>query len=94
MKKFLLYTLLLLGFFGQANARKISIPSWDYYYDLKAHEKGQIHFFYGFGQPRLDYKLFDYHKNEADFRNFTPIFTHLALLLECENFSRKAKSGK
>jgi hypothetical protein len=49
-------------------AQRNGTSYWDYYYDMKAHEKGQIHFFYGYGGPRLDQKLFQYHKNEMDFR--------------------------
>ena len=60
--------LLLVGGFFQGKAQLFSIPSWDYYWDLKAHEKGQIHFNYGYGQPRLENKLFDYQKDSTDFR--------------------------
>ena len=50
------------------HAQFFSIPGWDYNWDQKAHEKGQIHFSYGYGQPRLDKKLFEYQKDSADFR--------------------------
>jgi hypothetical protein len=49
-------------------AQDFKIPGWDYNWDLKAHEKGQIHFSYGYGLPRLDKKLFDYQKDSTDFR--------------------------
>lgn len=68
MNKFFLVCLLVVGFTTSSNAQFFSIPKWDYNWDQKAHEKGQIHFSYGYGMPRLDKKLFDFHKDEADFR--------------------------
>lgn len=68
MKKFLLLCFTLVGLVLCSNAQFWSIPKWDYYWDLKAHEKGQIHFNYGYGQPRLDYKLFSHQKDSTDFR--------------------------
>jgi hypothetical protein len=68
MKKFLFAILFMLGFVTQSKAQLFSIPRWDYYWDIKAHEKGQYHFSYGYGGPILDKKLFDYHKNEENFR--------------------------
>ncbi|GBL36268.1 hypothetical protein EMGBS15_18630 [Filimonas sp.] len=68
MKKFLLLVMLAFVLSLQSNAQFFSIPGWDYNWDQKAHEKGQIHFSYGYGQPRLDKKLFDYQKDSTDFR--------------------------
>lgn len=68
MNKFALVFLLLTGFTLSASAQFFSHPDWDYLWDQKAHEKGQIHFSYGYGQPRLDGKLFDYQKDSIDFK--------------------------
>ncbi|MBL7766263.1 MAG: hypothetical protein JNJ58_09235 [Chitinophagaceae bacterium] len=68
MKRILLVLSVVLGFSLSGQAQFFSHPKWDYNWDLKAHEKGNIHFSYGYGQPRLDKKLFDYHKTELDFR--------------------------
>ncbi|MBK7691335.1 MAG: hypothetical protein IPK62_02770 [Bacteroidetes bacterium] len=68
MNKFILILLLLTGFTLSLSAQFFSAPKWDYLWDQKAHEKGQIHFSYGYGQPRLDKKLFDYQKDSIDFR--------------------------
>ncbi len=68
MNKFFLVLLLLTGFTLTSSAQFFSAPKWDYLWDQKAHEKGQIHFSYGYGQPRLDKKLFDYQKDSIDFR--------------------------
>lgn len=68
MPRILLLCLILVGIHAKSDAQLFTIPKWDYYWDTKAHEKGQIHFQYGYGQPRLDKKLFDFHKNEKDFR--------------------------
>lgn len=40
---------------------------WNYFWDTKAHDRGQIHFSYGYGAPRLDSKLFEFHKNEIEY---------------------------
>ncbi|HOZ52061.1 MAG TPA: hypothetical protein PLU17_09400 [Chitinophagaceae bacterium] len=68
MNKFFFVLLLSFGFTIQTNAQFFKIPGWDYNWDQKAHEKGQIHFSYGYGQPRLDKKLFDYQKDSTDFK--------------------------
>jgi len=68
MKRSLLVIVFLLGCAVTSQAQFFSIPKWDYYYDIKAHEKGQLHFSYGYGQPRVDQNLFKYHKDENDFR--------------------------
>jgi hypothetical protein len=68
MNKFFLVLIVVLGISYQSNAQLFTIPGWDYNWDQKAHEKGQIHFSYGYGQPRLDKKLFDFHKKEIDFK--------------------------
>ncbi len=68
MNKFILVLLLLTGFTLSSSAQFFSQPGWDYLWDTKAHEKGQIHFTYGYGQPRLDAKLFDYQKDSTDFK--------------------------
>jgi hypothetical protein len=57
MNKFILILLLSTGFTLSLSAQFFSAPKWDYLWDQKAHEKGQIHFSYGYGQPRLDKKL-------------------------------------
>jgi hypothetical protein len=69
MKKFLLVWSFLMAIAFCGNAQFWKIPKWDYYWDLKAHEKGQIHFNYGYGQPRMDYKLFNHQKDSTDFRS-------------------------
>lgn len=68
MKKLFLVVLLFTGLILQSNAQISSAPKWDYNWDIKAHEKGQIHFSYGFGAPRLDNKLFDLQKDSVSFR--------------------------
>ncbi len=68
MNKFFILVMLSFVLSTQSKAQFFSIPGWDYNWDQKAHEKGQIHFSYGYGQPRLDKKLFDYQKDSTDFR--------------------------
>ncbi len=68
MNKFFILLMLSFVLSTQSKAQFFSIPGWDYTWDQKAHEKGQIHFSYGYGQPRLDKKLFDYQKDSTDFR--------------------------
>lgn len=68
MNRIFLGMVLLILCSLQTSAQFFTIPKWDYYWDTKAHEKGQIHFSYGYGQPRLDKKLFDFHKDEKEFR--------------------------
>ncbi len=68
MNKFFLVLIVVLGVSFQSNAQFFSIPNWDYNWDQKAHEKGQIHFSYGYGQPRLDKNLFKYQKDSIDFK--------------------------
>lgn len=69
MNRFILVILLLTCLSASVSAQFFSAPGWDYLWDQKAHEKGQIHFSYGYGQPRLDNKLFDYQKDSSiDFR--------------------------
>ncbi|MEZ5046682.1 MAG: hypothetical protein R2831_06795 [Chitinophagaceae bacterium] len=68
MRNCFLVLVFLLGFNVASKAQLFKIPKWDYFWDTKAHEKGQIHFSYGYGLPRLDKKLFDYHKEETNFR--------------------------
>ena len=68
MNKFFILVMLSFVLSTQSKAQFFSIPGWDYNWDQKAHEKGQIHFSYGYGQPRLDKKLFDYQKDSTEFR--------------------------
>lgn len=68
MKKFSVTLILAILISLQGNAQLFSIPGWDYNWDQKAHEKGQIHFSYGYGQPRLDRKIFELQKDSTDFR--------------------------
>lgn len=68
MSKYILAFCLIFGLYGKGQAQFFKIPRWDYYWDLKSHEKGQIHFNYGYGQPRMDKKLFEYQKDSTDFR--------------------------
>ncbi|MBP6623902.1 MAG: hypothetical protein KA198_01945 [Chitinophagaceae bacterium] len=68
MKRILFILVFMTSYVFTTKAQLFSIPHWDYYYDIKAHEKGQLHFSYGYGQPRLDKELFKYHKAEIDFR--------------------------
>jgi len=58
---------LVLGVSIQSQAQNYTIPGWDYNWDQKAHEKGQVHFSYGYGFPRTDKKLFDYQKDSTGF---------------------------
>lgn len=67
MNRFLLVFFLILGAFWQSQAQFYTIPGWDYNWDQKAHEKGQLHFSYGYGLPRLDKKLFQFQKDSANF---------------------------
>lgn len=41
---------------------------WGYLWDVKAHNKGQLHMSYGYGFPRLDNSTFNFHKQEAEYR--------------------------
>lgn len=68
MNRFTFVFLLIMGYTFTAIAQFNSAPKWDYLWDQKAHEKGQIHFSYGYGFPRLDNKLFDYQKDSTDYR--------------------------
>ena len=68
MKKYVLLFILSVIVYQTGKAQFFHIPRWDYYWDLKSHERGQIHFNYGYGQPRLDKRLFDYQKDSTDFR--------------------------
>lgn len=68
MKKFIILFVLIATCTLHSNAQLFKIPGWDYHWDLKAHEKGQIHFSYGYGQPRLDKNLFRFQKDSTDFR--------------------------
>ncbi len=67
MNRFLFVLLILMSYTQFTNAQKNSVSGWDYLWDQKAHEKGQIHFSYGYGQPRLDNSLFDYQKDSSNF---------------------------
>jgi len=66
MNRFLLVLFLIMGAW-QSQAQFYTIPGWDYNWDQKAHEKGQLHFSYGYGLPRLDKKLFQFQKDSAGF---------------------------
>jgi len=68
MNKYFLVFVALISMTLPGRAQFFSIPNWDYNWDQKAHEKGQIHFAYGYGLPRLDKKLFDYQKDSTNFR--------------------------
>lgn len=68
MNKISLLIFLLVTLTMGTNAQLIKVGRWDYHWDQKAHEKGQIHFSYGYGQPRLENKLFDYQKDSIDFK--------------------------
>lgn len=64
MKKIIiLFTILALYFDAQAQT-----PRWNYLWDTKAHNQGQIHFSYGYGIPRLENRLFKLHKDDANYR--------------------------
>ncbi len=60
--------MLLQAAFLSADAQLFSIPGWDYYWDTKAHDKGQIHLSVGYGQPRVENGLFKYQRDSMDFR--------------------------
>lgn len=68
MNKFFLVVFILFGISIYSQAQNYTIPGWDYNWDQKAHEKGQVHFSYGYGQPRLDKKLFDFQKDSIGFK--------------------------
>jgi hypothetical protein len=68
MKKVLLVLIVFFSNFQLVNAQRMS--NWDYYFDTKSFERHQILLSIGYGAPRLDNKLFDYHKNEEAFRVF------------------------
>ncbi len=67
MNRFLFVLLILLSCTKYSIAQNKGVPGWDYLWDQKAHEKGQIHFSYGYGYPRLDNRLFDYQKDSTNF---------------------------
>lgn len=68
MNKSILVVLIILATSWQLRAQNYTISGWDYNWDQKAHEKGQVHFSYGYGQPRLDKKLFDFQKDSIGFK--------------------------
>ncbi len=61
----LLFILLFCGAFFAKNAQA---DRFEYYWDTKAHDRGQIHFSYGYGFPRLDNKRFDRWKDAVEYR--------------------------
>ena len=74
MNKFFLVLIVALGISAQSKAQFFSIPKWDYHWDQKAHEKGQVHFSYGYGQPRLDQNLFNIYDFPAEIRGTLSLF--------------------
>ncbi len=59
----LLTVLFLGGFTAQAQS-----DMFNTYWDTKAHDKGQLHFSYGYGFPRTDDGRFDFHKDKNAYR--------------------------
>ncbi|MBU3675949.1 MAG: hypothetical protein FGM54_02040 [Chitinophagaceae bacterium] len=68
MNRITLVVLMMVLSLSQAKAQFFSAPGWDYYWDTKAYEKGQIHLSVGYGQPRLENGLFKYQQDSTDFR--------------------------
>jgi hypothetical protein len=67
MYKYLLSLLFIITFFSKANAQGFG-EKWKMHWDIKAHEKGQWHFAWGYGLPRLDNKVFSFNKDSIDYR--------------------------
>ncbi len=65
MRKLLLLFVLLAGVISTTN---VYADRFDYFWDTKAHDRGQIHMSYGYGFPRLDNSRFDFHKDKNNFR--------------------------
>lgn len=61
--------LLILVFVGGVFASNAQSPNkFHYFWDTKSHDKGQLHFSFGYGSPRLDNGTFDFHKDENAYR--------------------------
>jgi len=61
--------LMLIGFGSKSvEAQYHEADRWNFYWDWKAHAKGQIHFHYGYGFPRIDLEMFDHQNWKNDFR--------------------------
>lgn len=68
MKK-LLFTIILISCFAPlAHGQYHEADKWNYYWDWKAHNKGQIHFHYGYGFPRLEDQFFNHQDQNAEYR--------------------------
>jgi len=62
-------TLLLLSIFlGVFFAEDAQADRFNTFWDTKAHDKGQLHFSYGYGFPRLENRRFDLHKDKNEYR--------------------------
>lgn len=66
MRKLTLFLLFL--FVGGFFAKDASADRFNYYWDTKAHDRGQIHMSYGYGFPRLDDNRFNFHKDKNAYR--------------------------
>ena len=59
---------LILLFAGGLFSQPAKADRFKYFWDTKAHDRGQIHFSYGYGFPRLDNGRFDFNKKETGYR--------------------------
>lgn len=66
MRRLPLFFILL--FVGGLLSNQAQADRFKYFWDTKAHDRGQIHFSYGYGFPRLPGKIFDFNKDENEFR--------------------------
>ncbi len=59
----------LISTFTKLEAKEMDKTNslWNYYWDIKAHNKGQVHFSYGYGFPRTETKLLNYYKLQRNF---------------------------
>lgn len=62
------FTLFLFFVFVGSIATNAQVDRFNTFWDTKAHDKGQVHFSYGYGFPRLDDNLFKFHDNKNEFR--------------------------
>lgn len=60
----LLFTFVVVSFI----TKDVQADKFRYYWDTKSHDKGQLHFSYGYGFPRLDNRRFKLHKDENAYK--------------------------
>lgn len=59
---------LILLFLGGLFSNHARADRFKYFWDTKAHDRGQIHFSYGYGFPRMPGKMFNFNQDENEFR--------------------------